>query len=227
MWSWLRRISREWGVIVAALVGAAFAIGDGAGWIEYLFGHEPAQEWVVFGVFILFAVIVIVRLVKLQTQIDETQDKIRLKASPGSLAINLPLASEPALMPDEVSINTTIHLEIWADTDIHTASLVLNVVGVRRIRWRRFWYVFLPKSKRMLGIRIDGQDTPVYRKQIKHTDAQPFEDNATFKWRGKRETIDWGDTFLLELALDTGSPKGTWRVTVDPRLHERGATTAL
>ncbi len=57
-------------MLSAAFVGAAFTIGDGASWIEFIFGYKPPQEWVYSGVFILFAIIVLYRLVKLQTKID-------------------------------------------------------------------------------------------------------------------------------------------------------------
>ena len=199
-------------------------VGDGVGWIEIIFGREPPQELVYLGVFIIFAIIVVIRLVKLQTQIDASRERVRLFASPGFLAINHPMASEQPLSRDEVSINTTIYFEVWTDIDINTAHLVLNVVGIRRRRW---WKLLAPTSKRMIGIRIESHDDSTYRKQIKRTDAQPFQDHATFKWRGKREVVDWGDTFLLELALEMGSPSGVWQAIVDPNLYERGATTAL
>ncbi len=224
---WFKRIGREWVVLSVALIGAAFSIGDGAGWIEFIFGYKPPQEWVYSGVFILFAIIAIYRLVKLQAQIDESKERIRLIAHPGAYAINLPRKSEEPLGHDEISINTTIHFEIWTDIDVNTAKLVLNIVGVRHRDWWQPWKLFLPKKKRMLGLRIDGHDDPTYRKQIKCADAQPFEDNATFKWRGKRDILNFGDSFYFELALETGSPIGIWRAIADPRLYERGVTMAL
>jgi len=215
-------------VLGVALIGAAFCIGDGASWIEFISGYKPPQEWVYSGVFILFAIIVIYRLAKLQTQIDESKERIRLIARIGRLALNLPMKSEEPLGHDEISINTTIHFEIWTDMDVNTAKLVLNIVGVRHRDWWQLWQLFMPKTKRMIGLRIEGHDDSTYRKQIKCTDVQPFEDYATFKWRGKGDILGFGDSFYFELALETGSPIGIWRaITVDPTLYERGVTAAL
>ena len=219
---WLKRIAREWVMLSAALIGAAFTIGDGASWIEFIFGHKPAQEWVYSGVFILFATVVIIRLVKLQSTIDRIRGGIVFNAAPGSLLINHPLKDESPLADDEVSIYTTVHFEIWTDIDIDTASLVLNIVGIRNLSWWKF-----PGRKRLLGIRIEGQDNAIYRKKIKHSDKQPFRDKVTFKWRGKKNIVSWGDIFLLELVLKVGIPNTTWRVYIDPKLYERGLTTPL
>ena len=74
-----KRIGREWVVVIAAFFGAAFSIGDGAGWIEFLTGYNPEQKLVVSGVFILFAIIVIIRLVKLQKQLDEFKERKEIR----------------------------------------------------------------------------------------------------------------------------------------------------
>lgn len=185
-------------------------------------------SWILLLIALLLLLIIpFIAYRKIYLKLENIESRIRLKASPGFMAINHPLKTEPPLERGEASINTTIYFEIWADIDIHTAKLVLNVVGIRNLCWRRFWRIFLPKSKRLLGIRIEGQDTPIYRKQIKHSDMQPFNDKANFKWRGERGKVSWGDSFILELALDMGSPKGIWKVVIDPELYERGATTPL
>ncbi len=214
-------------MIAVALLTSAFVVGDGAGWIEYIFGSSPPEKYVYASAFILFTIIAVIRLVKLQGQIDEGKERIRLIAQPGSMRINLPMKGEAPLGHDEISINTTMRFEIWTDIEVNTAKLVLNIVGVRRRDWWQLWKVFLPKKKRMLGLHIDGHDDATYRKQIKCTDAQPFEDTATFKWRGKLDISNFRDSFYFELALETGSPIGRYRAIADPRLYGRGALTAL
>ena len=158
-----------------------------------------------------------------QMQINKSRERIRLAARPGSLAIN----TEKPLGRDEISIYTAINFEIWADTDIHTAKLVLNVVGVRQKRWWLPWTLFLPATRRRLGISPEGLYEGIYRKQINHTNAQPFQDHATFHWKGKWDVENWGSAFILELALEMGSPQGVWRAIVDPKLYERGASSPL
>lgn len=226
--TWLRRIAREWLVITELLLVAAFAAGDGAGWIEAVVGHRPPKEWLFLGALLLFGITALFRLVSLQTRLDESRNRVRFAARSGFYSQNDPTSRlQPPLSRDEISIETTIYFDVWTDIDVDTANLVLNVVCVRRRHWWQVWNLLLPKYKRMLGIRPEGQDTAMYRKQIRRTDKQPFEDHATFKWRGKRGMVDWGDAFLLELALETGSPKDIWRAILDPRFYERGSTTAL
>lgn len=110
-----KRIGREWLVLGVALVGAAFSVGDGAGWIKFLSGYEPTQQQVVAGVFILFAIVVVIRLVKLQTKIDDMRGGVIFTAIPSPLNINLPVANETPLKDDEFYICTTIHFELWTD----------------------------------------------------------------------------------------------------------------
>ena len=159
-----------------------------------------------------------------QMQINRSRERIRFFARPSRLSVNYPDGTGKALSQDEANIGAIVQFEIWTDIDIHTARLVLNVIGIRRRRWRR---LFLSRSRRLFGINIEGNEYSVYRKQMKHTDTQPFQDYAAFKWRGKREAVEWGDDFQLELALEMGSPKGIWRATIDPKLHERGEAKAI
>lgn len=218
-------------MLATAIISAAFVAGDGAGWIEDIFGYKPKQEWVYIGVFIIFAIIVIARLVKLQSKIDRIRGGVRLDAAPSTLLINHPLKNEPPLENNEFSIYTTIHFEIWTDIDINTASLVLNIVGLRNLYpWWKFWK--FPRRKRLIGIKMLGQDSAIYRKKIRYSDEQPFRDKATFKWRGKKDIVGWGivgweDTFLLELALKARLPNNIWRTYIDPKLYERGLTKPL
>ena len=212
-------------MLAAALIGAAFTIGDGAGWFEYLFGYKPEQKWVYSCVFILFAITVIVRLVKLQATIDRIRGEITFNAVPSSLTVNYPRRDEPPLADNEFSIYAVINFEIWTDIDINTSSLVLNIVGFRNVSWWEFWK--FKRRKRLIGIRTEGQDSAIYRKKIRCSDEQPFRDKATFKWRGKKDIVSWGDTYLLELALKAGIPNAIWRVYIDPKLYDRGLITPL
>jgi hypothetical protein len=188
-----------------------------------LFPNWPYQYHLLVG-FLVFAGYMCWIIRSKQMQIDKSREVIRFTARPSSVAINFPDKTEKPLNPDEASITATIQFEIWADIDMHTARIILNVIGIQHRRWCR---LVLSKSKRLFGINIEGNEYSIYRKQIKHTDAQPFEDYVTFKWRGRREYIDWGDDFRLELALEMGSPKGIWRATVDSKLYERGVTMAI
>jgi len=215
---WRRPFLQVTGAVLLGLnVGIPMAL-DAQG----LFPNWSYQYHFILG-FVAFAIYMSLIIRDKQMQINKSREIIRLSARPSSLAINYPSKTEKPLSHAEVSIKATIQFEIWADVDVHTAKLVLNVVG---IRYRRWWRLF-QTSKRLFHIARGGYYDPIYRKQIKVADAQPFEDHATFEWRGWREIVDWGDSFLLELALETGSPAGIWRVVVDPKLYERGVATPL
>ena len=160
---WPKYIAREWPVVAAAIVFSGSAAATSAGWVETISGKSLSQGWVYLAAFILFAAVALFRLVRLQVQLDEGKGRIRLVARPGSYAINYIVSPEPPLRRDEASIHADIHFEIWADTDVDTAKLVLNIVGVRRRgRWK-VWQITQPRTKQMIGIRIDGQDSATYR----------------------------------------------------------------
>ena len=217
-----KRIARERGVILAALGGAAFLVGDSLGWIESTLNREIPQVGVYLVVFISFAAFAVYRLVKLQTWIDESQERIHFTARLLSSTRNYPIPSR-----DEDDINIRIQLEIWTEIDVHTAELVLNVISIPHKRWWPPWKLFW-KTKLRHGIAIEGQGDRSYRKQIKHTDVQPFKDYATFKWRVKREDAEWGVPFLLELALKTGIPRNVLRANIDMEPYRgRGVITPL
>ncbi len=55
-------------MLSVALIGAAFTIGDASGLLEKA-GYEVSQKWIISAVFILFAIVVMVRLVRLQAQV--------------------------------------------------------------------------------------------------------------------------------------------------------------
>jgi len=186
----------------------------------------PWQYHALIG-FIIFVIFIGWIIWDKQNEINKVKGRIRLNAAPGTLEINHPLKNEPPLKKDEFSIYTTVYFEIWTNIDIHTASLVLNIVGNRlNLPWWKSWKAF-PFLKRLIGIRMEGQDSAIYRKTIKHSDEQPFRDSAKFKWRGKRDIVEWGNAFLLELALELGEPSRILRVYLDPKLYERGGITPL
>ena len=64
-------------MLASALVGAAFTVGDGAGWIEFLTSYKPTQQQVVAGVFVIFAIIALVRLVRLQSKIEGLESQLK------------------------------------------------------------------------------------------------------------------------------------------------------
>ena len=146
---------------------------------------------------------------------SELEAKVRLIARPASYALN---TRNPA--PSEIDLLADISFEIWTDIDIDTSELVLNIIGTRPL-WK-VWRIGQDRNIKLIGIRPRGQDTPIYRKRIRATDEQPFEDSVRFAFQGD---FAWRGSFGLELVLTTGRPKGKWRDIVDSRLHERGSLT--
>jgi hypothetical protein len=151
----------------------------------------------------------------------EREAKIRLSASPGSQSWNYP---DPG--PDKVSLKTHVYWEIWADVDISTAKICLNIIGVRRKTWWQVWRLFKPREERLLGLPPKGQDDFTYRKSFRAIDPQPIRDDAEFEYHGP---FDWDKDgyWRWELVLLTGSPDGRFSAEVDARLHERGSRKPL
>ncbi len=208
-------------MLASAIVAAAFGVGNASGWIKDLTGYEPKQGWIYVAVFLVFAIIVVRRLIKLQAKIDDMRGGVMITALPTQVDINSPMVDEPPLKEDEYCIRATIKFEIWTDIDINTRSLALAIVGSRNLSspWWEFWQ--LREKKRLLGIGPEGQNSANYRRQIKSSDSQPFKDQVTFRWRGKKRFVTWGDSFLLELVLWGGIPKNTWRVEIDPNVYPK------
>ncbi len=149
----------------------------------------------------------------------EREAKVRLNASPGSLAWNVP---EPGA--GKTRCKATICWEIWTDIDIKTARLCLNILGIRHKKW---WQVFRPREVPLIGLPPKGQDTFQYRKTFRAIDPQPIIGDTEFEYEGP---LDWPDKegeWALELVLETGSPAGTYRAIVDSRLWERGTREPL
>lgn len=71
-----RRIIGEWFVLMAALIGAAFTIGD-TSWLLQTLGVSAYERWLIPAVFILFAFIVMVRLVRLQSKIEGLENQLK------------------------------------------------------------------------------------------------------------------------------------------------------
>ena len=200
----------------AAGIATAFTVGDGAGWIEALTGNRPAKDLLYLAAFLLFGIAALIRLVHLQAELDKHKERVRLVARPASTAWNF----EKGLKRDEISLDTAIQLHIWADCDLDTDSLVLNLVGVRLRKWWEVWKMLLPTKKRLFAIHVVGQDSREFRRSIRAADLQPYKELVPFRWRGKP---NWDGAFLWELALVTGRPAGTWRtIVVDAMSRIRG-----
>lgn len=217
----LKRIAREWLVITTALVGAAFMVGSGLGWIQYLSGITLDNLWINLGVFIIFAIIVVIRLVKLQSTIDEIKGDIKFTATPVKFALNYAAPNEPPLRKNEVSLYTTIQFEIWTHVDITTSKLVLNLVSFSNL-FPTGWELFKPfKMKRLIGITIEGSGDSNYRKTIRRSDKQPYKDTVSFKWKGEADRLIWARHHMPELALELWIPKRTLRIYLDRRILQR------
>jgi hypothetical protein len=219
----LKRIAREWVVIVTGLAGAAFIVSSSTGWLQYIFGYQPDSVWVYLAVFVVFVIVVMIRLTKLHSTIDKIQGNINFTATPTKFYLNCQLPNEPPLEKDEASFYTTVRFEIWTDIDINTSRLVLNLVSFRNLfvsGWE-FWKPF--KMERVIGIPMVGSEDSTYRKKIKGTDLQPFQDTVSFRFRGKVDKIAWAKHHMPELALELGIPKRILRVYLsDPKTKKGG-----
>ncbi|MBM3143261.1 MAG: hypothetical protein FJ005_09535 [Chloroflexi bacterium] len=209
-------------MITSAFVGAAFMVADGTGLLEYLFNWKPNKAWVYVGVFALFAIVVLVRLVKLQATVDEVRGDIILKAIPTVFITNQDLPDEPPLEKDEISLYTTIKFEVWTNVDLNTSKLVLNLVAFRNVFDASRWDIFKPPQvKPIVGIPIVDNSESAYRKRIRCSDEQPFTDTVTFKWREKANR-KFAGRFYPQLALEMGIPKRILRVYLDDPLAKKG-----
>ena len=68
---WLHRLARQATVLVAALITAAFFVGDAEGWSIQFRGKELDIEWLLVASFILFFAIVLWRLVQQEAHLDQ------------------------------------------------------------------------------------------------------------------------------------------------------------
>jgi hypothetical protein len=152
----------------------------------------------------------------------EREAKVRLIASPSSIKWDLPDRHRATI----VKLDVHVHWEIWTDIDINTAQICLNIIGFRGTKRWRWCGIFWQREKRLIGLPPKGQDTFYYRKSFRSTDLQPIEDDAEFEYEGPID-VHWGGRFALELVLVTGSPSGTYRAYLDPRLWERGSREPL
>jgi len=212
----IKQALQEWRVLVGAMITALFGANDALD----LLADSKLDRWLFLISFAVFVFIVMWRLASLHSRLDEYEAKVRLIASPGSISWNHP---DPG--SGKVRLETHIYWEIWTVIDIHTAQIGLNIVG---IRYRKWWQIFRRREKRLMSLWPKGWTLPSqYRRTLRANDSQPFEENAKFEYEGP---LDWSDKeglFGLELVLVTGSPAGTYRAYVDPRLWERGSSRPL
>lgn len=150
MWKTLKAYIKDmgyWGLIVILPM-----ILDLIGLIQLATGKQllGISSWIWFQVAILFFLIMpFIAYHKMYVRLEEYKSKIRLIARPSSYRFNLPNPElEKPLADDETSIDITIQLEIWTDIDVSTASLILNIVGIRTIgRWQEFWKFLFQNEK--------------------------------------------------------------------------------
>ena len=214
------------GLIVTAVI-----VGDVVGILQSYDTQLLIPTW---GWWLILVIILIVSpfitFRSLRLELDKYRSRIRLKAQISDTSVECGGDDKIA----ELDITATIDIKIWTDVDIYTSSLVLNVVGVRDKKTWKFWKWFLPKTQRLFAIPISGQRNMIYDQHIR-PDQQPFLDNVKFHWRGKRKPGFWylggwklnQGSFYFELALETGSPSGTWRVIPELLLEERGLASPL
>jgi hypothetical protein len=143
-----KRIAKEWLLLVTLFVGAAFIAGDISGWFER-FGIVPTSAWLYGIVFIVFGIVVIYRLVKVHSKIDEYEGQILFTATPNAFRMNFPLPDEPPLGKDEGSLYFVVRFEIWTNIDIHTSRLVLNFVYLRNV-FTSWYSLRIPRKKRVI-----------------------------------------------------------------------------
>jgi len=149
----------------------------------------------------------------------ERDAKVRLSARPVLMSWNHPDAD-----PEKTSVGLRVEWEIWTDIDIKTSEICLNIIEIRRRERWPIWGLSQPTRKALEGLRPKGQDTYQYRKSIRESDTQPFQDSGEFEYEGLR---DDDRTLGFELVLKTGSPFGTYRADVDFRPWDRDSRKPL
>lgn len=151
----------------------------------------------------------------------ELAERVRVDARLISLGYTYPSPGT-----DETLMTVRVEWDIWADREVDTDKLALNLIYVYDKRWYQVW-----KKARFpqTGIRRRGERTVGYRKKITTNMDMPVSDSAVFDHltkRGEDKTAHW----LLELVLITGMPKAEYRIPVfiDPDTQKtRGAFPPL
>lgn len=186
-------------------------------------GGGGLDRWGFFLAFVLFAGIVIIRLYRLDEQIDELRGKVRVTAEIGSYSGNVP---DPG--PDKASIKVRVLWEIWVAEDTTTDRLALNVIYVYDRRW---WQLWRRTRFPITGLPGKKNNTTRYREFMYASSPQPFRDDDEFEYVTERD--EEGDPhWLLELVLVTGSPRNnTYRVPLalptPEELRARGTNPPL
>ena len=201
----LRRIRQDWVIVTELALLGAFTAADASGLLEQLTGWHVEDSWVFLAAILIIGVTSMIRLDGLRDEIDEMKSSIRVTATLNSLSM---FSSND---PEERRLRADVSWEVWVDRDIATDQLALNLI----YEYDRPWWS-LGRTRRVptRGLVSEGQETTEYRKQILASDAQPFEDNATFKYRPPSDEEAADARWLMELVLLTGVPKDEYRVPV-------------
>ena len=197
----MRRGRRELPVVLGALFTALFGANDALD----LIGWKGLDRWAFFIAFLVFAVLVIVRLLHRDAEIDGLRSPLRVSAKIGSYAGNVP---DPGA--GKVSVSVHVYWEMWVAGDVSTDRLAMNVIHTYDRRWWQFW-----KRTRFpqFGLPREGHDTTQYRKSLLESDFQPIKDDAEFNYVADRDDVGEAH-WELELVIPTGAPQGEYRVPV-------------
>lgn len=199
------------GAIVSALWTAGSLVLD-------VQGIAPNLKWqyYAFGGFISYIAITAWTVWDKQKQINVIGGGVKIVPIPKTVK------SYHDTQTGEAGLELTIDLEIWANKDIHSDNLVLNIIGSRleplTVPWWNLWEVWMvflanyPFFKRLVGLRpVNGK----YRAFIKSSEKQPFIDTISFRLPNEKlkEVGRWskGNTFMMELVLVGGIPNNTYR----------------
>ena len=97
----LRRIAREWLVVIELLGFSVFSAFDGAGVVQQITGRETPEKWLYLAAFVILGGTFLARLVQLHTRIDDRLAVQKVAHGLGiqctkGLALLMIIDSEPA-----------------------------------------------------------------------------------------------------------------------------------
>jgi len=132
----LRRIAREWLVVIELLGFSVFSAFDGAGVIRQITGRETPEKWLYLAAFVILGGTLLTRLVQLHTRIDDrlqlqkVAHRLGIQSTKG-LALLIVIDSEPA---DEAEPRVDAWMEgvIDALTDLPASAGTAFALGLRK-----------------------------------------------------------------------------------------------
>ena len=111
---------------------------------------------------------------------------------------------------DKESIEVYLIWGMWAEKEIMTDQLALNLIYIKKKGWWQFW----KKAKSpAYGMSRNGADSNQYRRTLAPPGAlQPDRDDGVFTWVRDKKTLKNVKGFELELVLTTGMPVGRYTI---------------